>query len=277
MPKLRPSRRPGPQLGPAAGHQELLEGTPLGGAGASLQQGGAAGPISAPNGSSRGALSRGHSPCPEPGPHGVRLKLRCRRCQRFSWPRRPVVVAASVPRCTATAARHHRVAATAARPWLPSTARRGCSLVRWARLPPSLAPLAPALWAAAKMAMTAAGLPRPWGRGEKGGQARPVSSDASARQWGDRPTERRSPRGVGIRGRAPPAVDLHVSHAALETETGISKVFRLRLVFLPGRRVLVLPEVVLGPREPRRLLLLVVRPQLTAGSEEGVGGACAPS
>ena len=35
---------------------------------------------------------------------------------------------------------------------------------------------------------------------------------------------------------------LHVSHAALETETGIAAAFKLCLVFLSGRRVLVLPE-----------------------------------
>ena len=68
---------------------------------------------------------------------------------------------------------------------------------------------------------------------------------------------------------------MHVSNAALDTETGIAAAFKLRQVFPPVRCVLVLPEVLRGARETRpRRLLLVVRRQLTAGSEEGVGGAC---
>ena len=123
-------------------------------------------------------------------------------CHRFARPRRPVVVAASAPRCTATAARHHRFAATDTCPCPPSpTTRRGCSPVRWARQSPHGS-------GGLGRRQTGDDRRRPPSSvragGGKEGQARPVSRDASARQWRDRPTERLAPRGVG-RGRAPPA------------------------------------------------------------------------
>ena len=64
----------------------------------------------------------------------------------------------------------------------------------------------------------------------------------------------------------------HAGHAALETETCIAAALQPRLFFLPGRRVLVRPEVVRRPREPRPHRLLLqdgVRRQLTAGGNEG--------
>ena len=112
------------------------------------------------------------------------------------------------------------------------------------------------------------------GGGGRGGRPapsaapRPPDSGGIGRRRGERPVEWAFEE--GIRGRAPPAR----RSCGIETETGIAAAFKLRLVFLPGRRVLVLPEVVRGPREPRpRRLLLVVRRQLTAGAEEGGGGA----
>ena len=116
MPRLRrPGPQPGRASGPGSGRQELLEETPLGVLGPAARGVSAAGSIGTPNGSSRGALSGGHRPCPEPGQHRARLKLPATACQHCAWPSRPVVVAAAGPSCTATAARP-RAAAPLHRP-----------------------------------------------------------------------------------------------------------------------------------------------------------------
>ena len=105
---------------------------------------------------------------------------------------------------------------------------------------------------------------RRWGRPAPSAATRPPDSGGSADGEASAPWSGHSRKGT--------------CHGALETEAGIGSIaaaFKLRLVFPPGRRVLVLPEVARGPRQPRpRRLLLVVRRQLTAGGEESVGGAC---
>ena len=180
------------------------------------------------------------------GPAGER----CRGVTTLSRQHGPVVVAASVHRCMATAARHHLVAATAARPWRPSTACRGRSLVRWACLP-----IPPRL----RRFVAGAFGPQPkWrrpppaslvreGGGKRGTRPAPSAATGPPDSGGlGRRTGERSVEWAFEEGHL-----LHVSHAALETETGMAAAFKLPLVFLPGWRVLVLPEVVRGPREPR--------------------------